>query len=139
MFRATQAPGSGPLSEYTAREFYRLEGELHDGAVVYPTFEGSWGDLSGWGRVSFRRDHHGVVHLSGAADGGTDGTNSYSTVLVLPERYRPAEKQIYAATQGGATGGEYLRVDVGTDGAVRAYQWNHTWLSLAGISFLAGN
>lgn len=138
MFRATEPP-RGDLREYLSREMNRLASELADGASVFPTMVNGWQDLGNpYERLHFSRNHHGLVVLGGAVQNGAGGTNSYITVMTLPERYRPANTKIFAATQGGATGGQYLRVDVRSTGEVAAYLWNRTWLSLSGISFYAG-
>lgn len=136
MFRATEPPEKG-IREYLSREMHRLSAELADGAAVYPTMINGWQNVGDpYEPLSFTRNHHGIVALAGVIQSAVGGTNSYITVLTLPERYRPARTKVFGATQGAS--GQYLRVDVRSTGEVAAYLWNQTWLSLSGISFYAG-
>ncbi len=138
MFRSTEPPQQG-LREYLSRELNRLSTELADGASIFPTMINGWQNIGGqFEPLHYSRNHHGLVVLGGSVEGAAGGTNSYITVMMLPERYRPANTKVFAATQGGATGGQYLRVDVRSTGEVAAYLWNQTWLSLSGISFYVG-
>lgn len=139
MFRATEPPKVGQLPEYLSREMRRLESELQDGGWVYPTLAGSFQSYGGaYAQARFCRNHHGLVVLGGLVRDGATGTNSYAVVMTLPEKYRPSHQLVFATTQGGATSGQFMRLDVRTNGEVAAYLWNQTWLSLDGISFYAG-
>lgn len=138
MFRATEPPREAHhLTEYLSREMHRLAAELGDGASVFPSMINGWQDVGDpFERLHYSRNHHGLVVLGGAVQSAVGGTNSYITVMVLPEKYRPANTKIFPATQG--SNGAYLRVDVRSTGEVAAHLWNQTWLSLSGISFYAG-
>jgi len=137
MFRSTEPPRRpDDLPEYLSRELNRLTGELRDGDAIQFSLSGAWVDTGGeYCPIAVRRDHHMRVFLEGRADGGTRITDSYTLVLTVPTGYRPAGTEVFAATQG--TQGQYARVDVDTDGRVKIWQWNGTWISLSGISYQA--
>jgi len=136
-FQAIEAPAKPEhLPEFLSREMHRLERELRDGAKILPTFAGTWANVgTPYAVVAYTRDHHMRVHLEGVAQSGARVTDSYTLVITLPERYRPLNTEVFSCTQG--TDGEHCRVDVASDGGVRAWKWNGTWLSLSGVSYRA--
>jgi len=73
-------------------------------------------------------DAHGVVHLEGAASGGTSSTN----VAILPAQFRPS-KLVYfpIATDNGDSGELFIK----PDGTMTVYGSPIAYASLAGLSY----
>src|SRR5262249_12092197 len=110
------------------------------GAPGGPGFLNFWTEVpefSVFGKVGFYKDHEGVVHLKGAAFGG-----SSKTVFQLPPGFRPAAGFNYVvpmACSGGslcASDGVSSGVIVGSSGEVEAPA-GVSGVFLNGISFLA--
>jgi hypothetical protein len=90
------------------------------GTAGEPGFQNSWHDFpptSAPDAVAFYKDQEGVVHLKGAAEGGTA-----ETIFQLPPGYRPGSGKILGFAVicsgcGANTGGLGI---AGSDGAVQA-------------------
>lgn len=105
---------------------------LPDTAVTALPFSNGWADLaSGWRPCGYYRDHVGVVHLMGVANGASKTSNILTT---LPAGYRPAKQQVYGTLFHGDVQG---RVDVYPDGRVEAVAGLTGYASLADITFRA--
>jgi len=75
-----------------------------------------------------------IVKLRGLVRYGdaTPGT----IICVLPEKFRPATRQLFSVATSGTTGG---RVDVLPTGEVVAFSVNPAWVSLEQITFMASD
>lgn len=103
-----------------------------DELMTAVSHQNGWTDLAaGWRPCSYLRDHLGVVHLMGVANGASKTSNVIAT---LPAGYRPAKKHIYVTLYHGDVVG---RVDVHADGTVEAVSGLAGYASLADITFRA--
>jgi hypothetical protein len=90
-------------------------------ATGEPGFQNSWHNFpqepGGPVTVGFYKDQEGVVHLKGAADGGTN-----PTIFQLPAGFRPASGRIlgFAVICSGCGANTGGLVIAGSDGAVQA-------------------
>ena len=102
------------------------------------TLAGSWASYGWagghyWGPARYYKDSNGYVHLRGVVTGGATAT---SLVTTLPAGFRPGGRTMFSTISNGAHAGcdVYANGDVIPRNAVAG-----SWLSLAGISFLAEN
>jgi hypothetical protein len=96
------------------------------------TFANGWANYGDDFRTcSYYRDHFGVVHLRGLANGAAKTSNTLGT---LPVGYRPAGELTFNAIK---TGNTQARVDVNPDGTVEDALGSTGYLSLSGVSFRA--
>lgn len=95
-------------------------------------FQNGWTDYdSGFRPCSYVRDHYGIVHLMGLAQGAGKTSNFVTT---LPAGYRPAKNHIYLALVHGDVAG---RVNVYADGRIEVASAPAGYASLTGITFRA--
>lgn len=99
----------------------------------YPTLTNGWQDYgNGYGLVKYRRDGNDV-RIAGLTAGGPISSTATGNIFVLPAGYRPGARLLYDAESASVQG----RVDILTDGSVRAIQGTTTWMALDGITFRA--
>jgi hypothetical protein len=76
------------------------------------------------------RNKNGVVYIEGIVKGGTSGGSV--TIFTLPTDYRPNKTLIFVVqTLGGIT-----RLDVTSSGDVKIYNYDSSWSSITGVSFV---
>lgn len=75
-----------------------------------------------------------IVKLRGLVRNG-DATKG-TVICVLPEKFRPATRQLFNVATSGTTGG---RVDVLPTGEVTVFSVNPAWVSLEQITFMASD
>jgi hypothetical protein len=107
----------------------------------FPTLGNSWTNYNtaSWEGAAYRRVQ-GVVFLQGLIKGGTTGQN----IFVLPDGYRPVEREIFVgASPVGTSAGVSCRLDVYATGEVRVAQYfssgTNNYVSLSGIRFHAAD
>jgi hypothetical protein len=101
------------------------------------TLQNSWAYFgvggSQWAQPGYYKDSNGYVHLRGLIK---DGSSSTATIATLPAGFRPGFRTIFATY--GAPG--IVGIEVSSAGVVAPRNAStRTYLSLAGISFLAEN
>lgn len=105
-----------------------------DAWVDLPLANGWAWDGGSYQYPQYRRDHQGVVHLTGLLR--VTGKTS-NTICNLPVGYRPLESHVYATVAGSAAGSN-ARLDVQADGDIVYYPGPTTgWCTLSGFSFRA--
>lgn len=103
-----------------------------DSLFVALAFQDGWVDEGGDHRhCGYYRDHFGVVHLHGVANGASKTGDVLAT---LPTGFRPAARLAFRSIKAGNTQG---RVDVHPDGRVVDASASVGYLSLAGVTFRA--
>lgn len=105
----------------------------------------NWMDIArfgnDWARAAYFKDAAGVVHLKGQVRDNSSCYPEYSSpnenaiIFVLPQGYRPTERQSFGTTSNHAFGEALVR----PDGAVIARSGSLNDFSLNGISFRAAN
>lgn len=94
-------------------------------------FQDGWGNYGAeYNTAAYFKDSMGIVHLKGLIKGGAVGNGR--TIFTLPEKYRPAARELHTVHTHDRTLG---RVDVHPDGRVSPYQGNSGWFTLDGITF----
>lgn len=110
-----------------------LDGAIHLlGNAGEPAFQNGWGDYGG-GFISaaYMKDAHNRVTLRGIVAAGAVP----SAIFTLPEGYRPGGAHIFPALSNGHIG----RIKIDSNGSVTAESPSETtWLSLDGVTFVAG-
>lgn len=107
-------------------------------------FENSWADYStGYPAAGWAKDAFGFVHLRGAV---ANPTSAVTTITTLPTGARPSGFMFVEVTSTNGSGGFVTNcsVELFADGTVEAYDdpsnpCNQGFISLEGITFLAGN
>lgn len=95
-------------------------------------FANGWGNEGGDHRpCGYYRDHFGVVHVHGVANGASKTSNILAT---LPPGFRPAGRLAFNGVKAGNTQG---RVDVHPDGRVEDVSASTGYLSLVCVSYRA--
>lgn len=105
-----------------------------------PTFQNGWKNLgSGFSTAAYRKEG-GVVRLRGVVNSGTldGGGGATATIFTLPAGFRPELRTMHAVSSANP-GDAYGRVDVGTDGTVKAIAGSNSFMSLDNVSFRAYN
>jgi len=92
-----------------------------------------WGGAHYWGPARYYKDSNGYVHLRGLVSGGATAT---SLVGTLPAGFRPGGRTMFSTISNGVHAG----CDVDSNGQITPRNYVvGSYLSLAGISFLAEN
>ncbi|PTX59473.1 hypothetical protein C8N46_10962 [Kordia periserrulae] len=78
------------------------------------------------------RKKNDVVFIEGLVSSGTP-TLGYTDIFVLPSGYRPSKRLILNTLISGNVA---TRIDIMTTGEVRCYDYNTSWTSISGISFV---
>jgi hypothetical protein len=96
------------------------------------TYQNSFQDFgNGWGKVQYRKDSFGVVHVRGLCKRGSTITLPV-TIFQFPEGYRPANT--FMTWQIGANQG--VRLDVNSVGAVQvAAAQDVNWFQYVSMEF----
>ena len=136
-----------------AAEAWRVVDRDYGGSGFYVSSTGQCGGLgrpnwmdiarfgNDWARTAYFKDAAGVVHLKGQVRDNSSCYPEYSApnenaiIFVLPEGYRPAERQSFGTTSNHAFGEALVR----PDGAVIARSGSLNDFSLNGIGFRAAN
>lgn len=105
-----------------------------DTGWLTPTFQNAWVNFgSGWGVAAYRK-RRGIVYLRGLVKTGT-----LAAIFTLPDGFQPNEQRIFT----GFAGTGVARIDVTSAGLVSVigygYGGSNSFVSLAGIAFLAEN
>ena len=119
-------------------QYRTITGETSDYWRV-PTFQNGWLNLGATFTTAAYRKEFSVVRLRGVVRSGTldAGGGATATIFTLPAGFRPELRQMFAvaSTAGGVDA--HGRVDVDTDGTVKAIAGSNVFLSLDGITFRA--
>lgn len=105
--------------------------------VTTPTMQNSWVSYDGgtdYGIAGYYKDAAGVVHLRGLIKSGTMGAAAFT----LPAGFRPQYRCIFMGLS--ANNNTICRVDVFQNGQVapQGGSGSNVWVSLEGMSFMAG-
>jgi hypothetical protein len=99
-------PQSGATPSLPALPLPAIEAWRYVGTVGQPAFSGGWGNsVSGTGRLRFRKDQIGKVHIEGRIVGAAGGT-----AFTLPTGYRPLMDTFRPLLQSGGLAGSYILV-----------------------------
>lgn len=97
-----------------------------------PTLTNGWVNFGGsFNDCGYRRDPGGLVTLRGLIKSGT----MQQAAFTLPIGLRPMKINMIATTSADAFG----LIAVFPDGSVSPWAGTNTWISLDGISFVAGS
>jgi len=88
--------------------------------------------IGSYGNAKYRKKD-GIVSIQGLVRNGTP-TGANTDIFILPVGYRPDKALILNTLVSGNT---IVRLDVLPSGQVRCYNYNTSWTSISGISFLA--
>lgn len=107
----------------------------------YPDSSSGWTGLSlnnGWvvfntsnASPAYIKASDGIVTLKGLIKSGT--TTNGTTLATLPASFRPAETHNYACVSNDLP----CRISIHSDGTIRGYAIDATWVSLSGLNFIA--
>lgn len=123
---------------------------LNNPQPVTPTYKSGWGDYPEPEYLSLvaTRSASGLVGLSGlfARRGASlASTSGIQQIATLPEGYRPSRRVLTVVTGHGNTYGQ-CRIDIHPDGLLTAgwltampWNMNTSWVSLAGVSYVAAS
>jgi hypothetical protein len=95
-----------------------------------PTLTNSWSNYASFAAAGYKKTADGTVHIKGLVRNGTVSATSTGNIFTLPTGYRPSELRMFTVVSSTGTG----RLDVNTDGSVRAVTGSNTYFSLE-ISF----
>ncbi|WP_420574451.1 hypothetical protein [Kordia sp.] len=88
--------------------------------------------IGSYGNAKYRKKD-GVVYIEGLVRNGTP-TGSQTQIFTLPVGYRPSTRLILSTI---VSGNVMRRIDISQTGQVICYDYNTTWTSIAGLTFLA--
>lgn len=131
----TPPSGAVPLSAAT---FDHIEQGIVDASTpeawITPTLLNAWAHYgTPFSGARYYKDPLGIVRLKGLVQSGTVAGDSTGNIFTLPAGYRPTEQRVIVTISNGAI----ARLDVLTDGSVRAVSGSNVWFSLDGVSFRA--
>ena len=122
----------------------KIQNQIYTPTKYHPALGTGWWNYKDWGGgdfayVSFVKTHENIVSIQGLlyVEYGY-GTNN-AIIFTLPEGYRPTGTLIF--NQRSDSSAEHSRIEVHPDGTVtfNGATNSMSWVSLAGISFLAEN
>ncbi|KAB8156118.1 hypothetical protein EZY14_002560 [Kordia sp. TARA_039_SRF] len=87
--------------------------------------------VGSYGNARYRKKD-GVVFIEGLVRNGTP-TPGQTDIFVLPVGYRPSKRLILSTI---VSGNVMVRLDISATGEVTCYDYNTSWTSISGISFV---
>jgi hypothetical protein len=87
--------------------------------------------VGSYGNARYRKKD-GVVFIEGLVRNGTP-TPGQTNIFVLPSGYRPSKRMILNTL---VSGNVIVRLDILSTGEVTCYDYNTSWTSISGISFV---
>lgn len=119
-------------------QYRTITGETSDYWRV-PTFQNGWLNLGATFTTAAYRKENSVVRLRGVVRSGTldAGGGAAATIFTLPAGFRPEQRHMFASASASGGVDAHGRIDVDTDGTVKAIAGSNVFLSLDLITFRA--